>query len=538
MQRALLLSFVANVALQPCLIDAVVSISPKEGAIHGTTATILIQGASMLETGQVSEVKPPEGVKTVVHIKAKNGGYRKGSPLYKKQERIDAKKGKKKQMPRCIGAGCIDAAKETDLDKFYINGVAVALLPKRPDIFTSLTSVSVYAVFVLLAAFLHKRHMVSGPLGARAKVDNDGLALPTWTKCGFAFSLCDCGNFMAQDLPICLTALCCPIVQWASTASRSPSPFLTYWKAVAILLAMVVLIPFTYGLSGLVTAFLFVRRRRSLRKSYNHSHPETRSMLEDVGLVLCCPSFLCCQLVQEAREVEHSYQTRPMQSARASADIKAGIAEDPAHLKAMNSVKDFHGKASTHAMRSTTISYFHEEGQAPDSTEAQDAHKAFLSTSGGPLFCGAVAFGIVGYFAINYSRAVGPGTCPYPLATFLYYYGYLFIGMALIMLCTLVVPPCYACNVPLHAGVQCVGFVLAVMTLLSYSQAHQCGAVLWWASLAFSSPLIACCVFLCCTPFGAAKATAFVGYKAAVAAVTHAPSYKAVATVATHGSAV
>jgi len=531
MQRVFLLSFFANVALQPCLIHAVVAITPKEGAIHGTTTTILIQGASLLETGQVSEVKPPKGVKTVVHIKAKNGGYRKGSPLYKKQEGLDAKN-VERQASRDAGA-----ATETDLEVLtrQYGGPAVLLLTKRPDIYTSLTSVSVYAVLVLLAAFLHKKHMVSGPLGARAKVDNNGVALPLWTKCGFAFSLCDCGNFMA-DLPICLTALCCPIVQWASTASRSPSPFLSYWKAVAILLAMVVLIPFTYGLSALVTAFLFVRRRRSLRKSYNHSHPEPYSMLEDVGLVFCCPSFLCCQLVQEAREVDTG--GGPMQSASASVDIQSGISEDPAHLKVMNSMKDLHEKASAHALRSTTLSYFHEEGQAPDSTEAQDAHKAFLSTTGGPLICGAIAFGVVGYFAIHYSGEVGPGTCPYPLATLLYYYGYLVIGMALIMLCTILVPACFACNLPLHAGVQCVGFVLAVMTLLSYSQAHQCGASLWWASLAFSSPLIACCVFLCCSPFGAAKATAFVGVKAAVAAVTHAPSYKAAATVATHGSAV
>lgn len=534
MQRALLLSFVANVALQPFLIHAVVVVNQKKEPVdYGTTTTLLIQGASMLEIGQVSEVKPPKGVKTVIHIKAKNGGYRKGSPLYKKQEGID---GKKKGKQKNTEVEVHDLAKEAS--SIMKDGLFVGKWHFWPDIYSSLASVSVYAVLVLVAAFLHKRHMVSGPLGAGAKVEDTGLALPTWTKCGFAFSLCDCGNFVA-DLPICLTALCCPIVQWASTASRSPNPFLSYWKAVAILLAMVVLVPFTYGLSALVAAFLFVRRRTSLRKSYNHSHPETRSMFEDVGLVFCCPSFLCCQLVQEAREVEHTNQTRPMQSASAAADIQTGQNNDHlAHVKAMTSVKDFHGKASTHAMRSTTLSYFHEEGQAPDSTEAQDAHMAFLSTTGGLLCFSAIAFSIVGYFAILYSAEVGPGTCPYPLATFLYYYGYLVIGMALIMLCTIVLPPCYACNLPLHAGCQCVGVVLAVMTLLSYSQAHQCGASLWWASLVFSSPLIALCVFMCCSPFGAAKATAFVGYKAAVAAVTHAPSYKAAATVATHGSAV
>jgi len=238
---------------------------------------------------QVLKVKPPEDIKTVIHKKKPSAGYQKGSPLFNKQEGIT---GKDKQ-----------AVKQTDATIIFDDAHPHLGVHKKFDFYTTLASVSVYAFFVLAAAYIFKNRM-QPPIGARAKGESPKNH-PAVFRCGFVHSFFDFGN-LGSDWQIILLSLCCPVVQWARTASSSVSPFMTYWKAIAFLLSMVVLAPFTYGLTGVVIAAVFLKRRRELRKAYSHIHPESRSMLEDVLLIFCCPSFQCCQLVQEAREVEYT----------------------------------------------------------------------------------------------------------------------------------------------------------------------------------------------------------------------------------------
>jgi len=213
-------------------------------------------------------VKP--STKVVSHMKEPGEGYQKGSPLYAKQQ-----------------------ARSSILDDWVLEG-------KQPSHTHFFWSASVYAIFVLAFAALYKRSLVQ-PLQARAKGENP-MELPPATHCGFAYSCFDYQNF-ETDWHICLWSLCCPIVQWAGTASKSVTPFMSFWAAVGLMLFLVMLAPFTYGLTGLVVLALFLTRRRKLRKVYNHSKGH---WLQDIALVFCCNSFLCCQLVQEAREVEYT----------------------------------------------------------------------------------------------------------------------------------------------------------------------------------------------------------------------------------------
>jgi hypothetical protein len=189
--------------------------------------------------------------------------------------------------------------------------------------------------------------------------------------------------------------------------------------------------------------------------------------------------------------------------------------KSPQQLK--KSVLDHHDEVTRHASNSSIHS---------DS----GAFNAYLSSAGPLLCCSAVIYGIIGALALHYSGG-SHGTCPYPLTTLLYWYGWIVTMMAVFMLCTIAIPPCFVGQYCAHAACQIISLVMLVFVLISYSHAEQCGKQVWWAALFLSSPLIGVCVYCCCTPFGAAKAAVFLGYKAAVGtAVMKAPSYSAVTT--------
>lgn len=166
----------------------------------------------------------------------------------------------------------------------------------------SLLWIIVYAVFVLLFALLYDMYCL------RAENFQYGRDPPlhshSWLNCGFSHSCIDCGN-LHKDWRICLCSLCCPIIQWSSTASKSSfMGAMSYWKAIALMLGLAVLSPFTYGFSDIVILFLLVTLRQHLHALYKHTQSGVLSWFQDCCFVFCCNPFLCCQLVQEAREVE------------------------------------------------------------------------------------------------------------------------------------------------------------------------------------------------------------------------------------------
>lgn len=269
-----------------------------QGAHIGAMTTIIhpkhrLSGMSL---EQVVRVKPPANIKTVSHKKEANGGYKKGSPLYNQQEGLEGHKKTAKADTQAI----------TDTQGASITPAGAAAHVYEEQLYEYIISVSVYAIMVFACAYFYSKRETfkSVPLGSRTNGAKP-TKMPAWTTCGFSHSLIDLGN-IKSDWPMCLTAFCCPIIQWADTASRSAKPFMGYWKAVAFLLSMVILSPFTLGLTGLVILIVVKMRRSDLHETYGHTSSQTRSMFEDLCLVFCCRPLMCCQLVQEAREVEYT----------------------------------------------------------------------------------------------------------------------------------------------------------------------------------------------------------------------------------------
>jgi len=272
--------------------------------------TLLILAALEVASGSPSlsvvdvHVPLPEKITTVTHKKHANGGYKKGSPLYNKQERLEAKEPKQKQPLVATLPKQTEAPSAQPYQPYPRFNFGISIFT-----YVYLINFSVYAFFVLVVAYVYEKNV--GSIMRKEKLTASPEDLPAWTRCGFSFSLFDCGN-VQTDWPICLTAYCCPIVLWASTASKTTggdhhwSPFMGYWKAVILLLVLVCLGPFTFGMTLLVILLILLKRRRELRKgvlTYYGADMGFRSWMEDICLIFCCNGFQCCQLVQEAREV-------------------------------------------------------------------------------------------------------------------------------------------------------------------------------------------------------------------------------------------
>jgi len=177
-----------------------------------------------------------------------------------------------------------------------VSGQPVTLSPIDNQVFR----IGVYAVFVLLSGFLYQKHV----LREYYPVPAEPAELPGATRCGFQFSCIDYGG-IERDWKLCCCAFFCPLLVWAGTASRSVKPFMGFWEALGMVLLLLMLYPGTHGWSGFLILALFLARRRQLRDVYHHSRNKVRTWAEDLCLVFCCNSFLCCQLLQEAREVEY-----------------------------------------------------------------------------------------------------------------------------------------------------------------------------------------------------------------------------------------
>jgi len=127
---------------------------------------------------------------------------------------------------------------------------------------------------------------------------------PEFMACGFTYCLFDFGN-ISTDWSICLMAFCCPFIRFAETISRSPEAPLGFWPALAGMLVLFCLEPYTGGLTGVLFLILWYLWRQYLRKVYHHPYDEGEAMAEDCCMLCCCGLSLgCCMLVQEAREVE------------------------------------------------------------------------------------------------------------------------------------------------------------------------------------------------------------------------------------------
>jgi len=214
----------------------------------------------------------PGPMETVKHGKEAGGGYMPSSPLYRKQQEIQAQQ-----------ASALTPMVPADLAKH-----------KTQFMWTFLIQI----VLILLVAFVHRRF--------RQEPDIDKLYMPGGE---FYKGFCDCN--CAQDWPICLCALLCPIIRWADTVGAEHVQLLPFWAAifawlsieiVIFLLSLYIIGPELASELTIILIFLGVYYRQKLRVLYGHNPYTCKTVCIDCLAWLCCP---CCAIVQEAREVEY-----------------------------------------------------------------------------------------------------------------------------------------------------------------------------------------------------------------------------------------
>lgn len=107
----------------------------------------------------------------------------------------------------------------------------------------------------------------------------------------FGVSLFGC----LSDIKLTLFTCCCPCLRWADSVDKAG--LMKYWSAFAAFAVLVFLSPCTFGIAGLLVAFLCYKQRLRLRSKYGvKSKP-----MQD-----CLAHFFCsiCAIVQESRVVE------------------------------------------------------------------------------------------------------------------------------------------------------------------------------------------------------------------------------------------
>lgn len=108
---------------------------------------------------------------------------------------------------------------------------------------------------------------------------------------------------------ICFVGCCCPFARWADTVDRAKVGF-TYGPAVVLMLFLMVLDPYTYGVTGLMAVALGVKCRQSLRKKYGLKFGRGTYAEDCLTWCFCSP----CAIIQEAHE-EVANRDRPERSA-------------------------------------------------------------------------------------------------------------------------------------------------------------------------------------------------------------------------------
>jgi len=112
---------------------------------------------------------------------------------------------------------------------------------------------------------------------------------------GFSFPLFGC----YQDFKTCLLGCFCPYSRWADTIDRRFQPFWTYWKGFALMFLLVILNPYTAGLSVFGVCIVGTLFRQQLRRKFKIEHNTPKTVCTDVLTWLCCSP---CAICQEARE--------------------------------------------------------------------------------------------------------------------------------------------------------------------------------------------------------------------------------------------
>mmetsp|Transcript_93583 Transcript_93583/g.171716 ORF Transcript_93583/g.171716 Transcript_93583/m.171716 type:complete len:344 (+) Transcript_93583:111-1142(+) len=163
---------------------------------------------------------------------------------------------------------------------------------------------AVYVLFGVMVAYIYWKEY-----NAKMKESYGEKYATTWFRMkrvagtrsdGFSTSLFDC--FHAPQL--CALSCCCGCVIWADTVDKVQfNPKLTYWTAFGISFFLMVISPYTAGLSMLAIVILGTITRQLMRKKYQINYYTPKTICEDFLAWWCCSP---CAIVQE--HCESHYQ--------------------------------------------------------------------------------------------------------------------------------------------------------------------------------------------------------------------------------------
>ncbi|CAK0845947.1 unnamed protein product [Prorocentrum cordatum] len=109
---------------------------------------------------------------------------------------------------------------------------------------------------------------------------------------------------------------------------------LSFWTGLAVMGALFLLVPSTFGIAMVLIVPLGVYWRQQLRRLFGYSHNTATSLSQDcLAWTLCC----LCAIVQEAREVEHVQREPPpvrLSNAQLAHDVSRGRGPLPAAASA------------------------------------------------------------------------------------------------------------------------------------------------------------------------------------------------------------
>lgn len=152
------------------------------------------------------------------------------------------------------------------------------------------------ALAVVLTAYLYRAH-------GRRRYQKHSAPL---AAAGFAHGLLQWRD-LKQDWPIYTLAIFCAPIRWADTLNRAQ--MLPFWTGLAVMTALFLLVPATFGITMVFVVSLGVYWRQQLRSLFGYSHHTATSLSQDcLAWTFCC----LCAIAQEAREVEHVQREPPL----------------------------------------------------------------------------------------------------------------------------------------------------------------------------------------------------------------------------------
>lgn len=167
---------------------------------------------------------------------------------------------------------------------------------------------AVYVVFGVLVAYIYYKQYV-----AKLKESCGETHATTWFKMKrppvlqpnkFNTSLFDCFH----DPRLCFLSCCCGCIVWAHTMDFQFRKRWTYWSAFAISFFLLVIYPYTAGISALAITIMGTIARQAMRQQYRIDSCTPKTIIGDFFTWLCCTP---CAIVQEHCEshyhAEQSY---------------------------------------------------------------------------------------------------------------------------------------------------------------------------------------------------------------------------------------